>query len=127
MIGLALWTRRSGVTPWQSTIVVATGALLAALMIAHQLVHVSEVLVFWGVLDWFPPRCRSGRRSTGDLRMWGSSADRVGGDCKGAFPGQTSKRVPIAVIVNSGATPFQCPGSTPFWETCRYGVAAVSK
>jgi hypothetical protein len=50
MIGLALWTRRSGATPWQSTIVLATGALLAALIIAHQLVHVSEVLMFWAVL-----------------------------------------------------------------------------
>ena len=50
MIGLALWTRRSSVTPWQSTIVIATGALLAALMIAHQLVHLSEVLMLWGVL-----------------------------------------------------------------------------
>ncbi len=50
MIGLALWARRSGTTPWQSTIVLATGALLAALTIVHQLVHVSEVLMFWGVL-----------------------------------------------------------------------------
>jgi hypothetical protein len=50
MIGLALWARRSGTTPWQSTIVLATGALLAVLMVAHQLVHVSDVLVFWGVL-----------------------------------------------------------------------------
>ena len=50
MIGLALWARRSGATTWQSMIVLATGALLAALMIAHQLVHVSEVLMFWGVL-----------------------------------------------------------------------------
>jgi hypothetical protein len=50
MIGLALWARRSGATPWQSTIVLATGALLAVLMIAYQLVHLSEVLMFWGVL-----------------------------------------------------------------------------
>ena len=50
MIALALWARRSGATPWQSTIVSATGALLAALMMAHQLVHVSQVLMFWGVL-----------------------------------------------------------------------------
>jgi hypothetical protein len=50
MIGLALWARRSGVTPWQSTIALATGALLAAVMIAHQLVTVSDVLMFWGVL-----------------------------------------------------------------------------
>jgi hypothetical protein len=50
MIALALWTRRSSATPWQSTIVLATGALLAALMIAHQLAHVSEVLMFWAVL-----------------------------------------------------------------------------
>jgi hypothetical protein len=50
MVGLALWARRSGATPWQSTIVLATGTLLAALMIAHQLVHLSEVLMFWGVL-----------------------------------------------------------------------------
>jgi len=50
MIGLALWARRSGIIPWQSIIVLATGALLAVLMIAHQLVHVSEVLMFWGVL-----------------------------------------------------------------------------
>ena len=50
MIGLALWARRSGATPWQSTIALTTGALLAALIIAHQLVHVSDVLMFWGVL-----------------------------------------------------------------------------
>lgn len=50
MIALALWARRSGATPWQGAIVLATGALLAALMITHQLVSVSEVLMFWGVL-----------------------------------------------------------------------------
>jgi hypothetical protein len=50
MIGLALWARRSGVMPWQSAIALATGALLAALMIANQLIHVSDVLMFWGVL-----------------------------------------------------------------------------
>jgi len=50
MIGLALWARRSGAMPWQSTIALSTGALLAALMIADQLVHVSDVLIFWGVL-----------------------------------------------------------------------------
>jgi hypothetical protein len=36
--------------PWQSTIALTTGALLAALIIAHQLVPVSDVLMFWGVL-----------------------------------------------------------------------------
>jgi hypothetical protein len=50
MIGLALWTRRSSARPWQSTIALATGALLAALLIVDQLVHVSDVLMFWGVL-----------------------------------------------------------------------------
>jgi hypothetical protein len=50
MIGLALWARRSGTSAWQSTIALATGPLLAALMIAHQLVHVSDVLMFWGIL-----------------------------------------------------------------------------
>jgi hypothetical protein len=50
MIGLALWRRRSGAAPWQSAIVLTIGALLAALMIAHQLVPVSDVLMFWGVL-----------------------------------------------------------------------------
>ncbi len=50
MIGLALWARRSSVRPWQSTITLATGALLAGLMIVHQLVHLSDVLMFWGIL-----------------------------------------------------------------------------
>jgi hypothetical protein len=50
MIGLALWARRSGAIPWQSTIALATGALLAALMIANQAIPVSDVLMFWGVL-----------------------------------------------------------------------------
>lgn len=50
MIGLALWARRSGPAPWQSRIALATGALLAGLMIAHQFVNVSDVLIFWGVL-----------------------------------------------------------------------------
>ncbi len=50
MIGLAVWARRSGATPWQGAITLATGALLAAPMIANQLVHVSDVLTFWSVL-----------------------------------------------------------------------------
>jgi hypothetical protein len=50
MIALALWARRSGAAPWQSTTALATGALLAALMIVHQLMPVSDVLMFWGVL-----------------------------------------------------------------------------
>jgi hypothetical protein len=49
MIALALWARRSGAAPCQSMIAL-TGALLVALLIAHQLVHVSNVLMFWGVL-----------------------------------------------------------------------------
>ena len=50
MTALALWARRSRTRPWQSTTALATGAVLAALMIAHQLVQVSDVLMFWGVL-----------------------------------------------------------------------------
>ena len=50
MIGIALWDRRSGARPWQSAVSLATGALLAALMITDKLVYVSDVLIFWGVL-----------------------------------------------------------------------------
>jgi hypothetical protein len=50
MIGLALWARRSGARPWQSAIVLATGVLLAALTITHQVVEMSDVLMFWGIL-----------------------------------------------------------------------------
>jgi hypothetical protein len=50
MIGLALWARWSGATPWQNTIALTNGVLLATLMIAHQVVHVSDVLMFWGIL-----------------------------------------------------------------------------
>ncbi len=50
MIILALWARRSDLSPWQSTTTIATGVLLAVLTIAHQLVQVSNVLMFWGIL-----------------------------------------------------------------------------
>jgi len=49
-IALAAWARRSDTSPWQSTVAIATGGLLALLAIAHQLTHISDVLMFWGVL-----------------------------------------------------------------------------
>ncbi len=50
MIILALWARRSDLSPWQSTTAIAVGVLLAVLTIAHQLIQVSDVLMFWGIL-----------------------------------------------------------------------------
>ncbi len=47
---LALWARRSDVSPWQSSTAISVGALLAILTTADQLVHLSEVLMFWSVL-----------------------------------------------------------------------------
>jgi hypothetical protein len=49
-IALAAWARRSNASTWQSTVAVATGVLLAPLVVAHQLTHISDVLMFWGVL-----------------------------------------------------------------------------
>jgi hypothetical protein len=50
MISLAVWARRSDACGWQSSVAIATGGLLALLAIASQLTHVSDVLMFWGVL-----------------------------------------------------------------------------
>ncbi len=50
MIILALWARRSDLSPWQSTTTIAAGVLLAVVTIAHQLIQVSNVLMFWGIL-----------------------------------------------------------------------------
>jgi hypothetical protein len=47
---LALWARRSDVSPWQSNTAIAAGAILAILTIADQFTHVSDVLMFWTVL-----------------------------------------------------------------------------
>jgi len=49
-IALAAWARRSDTSAWQSTVAIATGGLLALLAITHQLTHISDVLMFWGVL-----------------------------------------------------------------------------
>jgi hypothetical protein len=49
-IVLALWARRSDASAWQSTTAISTGVLLALLEVANQLMHVSDVLMFWGVL-----------------------------------------------------------------------------
>jgi len=49
-IVLALWARRSDVSPWQSSTAIAAGALLAIVTIADQLAHLSAVLMFWSVL-----------------------------------------------------------------------------
>ena len=49
-IVLALWARRSSASTWYSSTAVATGALLLLLEIARQLTHVSDVLMFWGIL-----------------------------------------------------------------------------
>jgi hypothetical protein len=49
-IALAAWGRRSDASPWQSTVAIATGSLLALLAIAHQLTPISDVLMFWGIL-----------------------------------------------------------------------------
>jgi hypothetical protein len=64
MIGLALWARRSGARPWQSAIVLATGALLAVLMITHQVIEMSDVLMFWGIL-WAGLVCAT-------VSLWGA-------------------------------------------------------
>jgi len=50
MIGLALWARRSDASPWQSTTTMVAGMALAALGIAHQVIQVSDVAMFWGIL-----------------------------------------------------------------------------
>jgi hypothetical protein len=49
-IVLALWARRSDASAWHSSTTMTTGMLLAFLDIAHQLMHVSDVLMFWGIL-----------------------------------------------------------------------------
>jgi len=49
-IVLALWARRSNASAWQSTTTISVGVLLALLEIIHQLMRVSDVLMFWGVL-----------------------------------------------------------------------------
>ena len=49
-IVLALWARRSDASAWQSTTTIITGVLLAFLEMANQLMHVSNVLMFWGIL-----------------------------------------------------------------------------
>jgi hypothetical protein len=49
-IVLALWARRSDAAAWHSSTTIVTGVLLALLEIANQLVHVSDVLMFWGIL-----------------------------------------------------------------------------
>ena len=50
-IGLALWARQSDTSTWQSTTAVVAGMSLAILALAHQIIHVSSVLMFWGVLS----------------------------------------------------------------------------
>ncbi len=50
LILLALWARRSDLSPWQSTTTIAIGVLLAVLTVAHLLIQVSDVLMFWGIL-----------------------------------------------------------------------------
>jgi hypothetical protein len=50
MVVLAAWARRSDAAAWQSSTAIATGALLAILAVAGQVMHVSDVLMFWGVL-----------------------------------------------------------------------------
>lgn len=49
-IVLALWARRPSASAWDSSITTTTGALLLLLAIARQLTHVSDVLMFWGIL-----------------------------------------------------------------------------
>jgi hypothetical protein len=49
-VALAAWARRSDASTWQSTVTIATGGLLALLAMAHQLTHISDVMMFWGVL-----------------------------------------------------------------------------
>jgi hypothetical protein len=49
-IVLAVWARRSDASPWQSTTTMTVGVLLALLEIAHQLMSVSDMLMFWGIL-----------------------------------------------------------------------------
>jgi hypothetical protein len=50
-IVLALWARRSGgESAWHSSTTTAAGALLLLLEIARHLTHVSDVLMFWGIL-----------------------------------------------------------------------------
>jgi len=49
-VALALWARRSDVSPWQSNAAIAAGAILAIATIADQLTRLSDVLMFWTVL-----------------------------------------------------------------------------
>ena len=49
-IVLALWARRSDFSTWQSTTAIASGVFLAILVLARQVMQVSDVLMFWGVL-----------------------------------------------------------------------------
>jgi hypothetical protein len=48
-IVLALWARRSDFSTWQSTTAIVSGIFLAILVLANQMMHVSDVLMFWGV------------------------------------------------------------------------------
>lgn len=47
---LALWARRTDFAHWQSSTSMVTGALLALVVVAHQVVPMSSVLLFWCVL-----------------------------------------------------------------------------
>ena len=49
-IVLALWARRSDVSPWQSSTAIAAGAILAVMTIVDQITQLSGVLMFWTVL-----------------------------------------------------------------------------
>jgi hypothetical protein len=49
-IVLALWARRSDASAWHSSTTTMAGALLLLLEIARHLTHVSDVLMFWGIL-----------------------------------------------------------------------------
>jgi len=49
-IVLALWARRSDFSTWQSTTAIGSGVFLAILVLAQRVTHVSDVLMFWGIL-----------------------------------------------------------------------------
>ena len=49
-VALALWARRSDVSPWQSNAAIAAGVILAITTIADQFTRLSDVLMFWTVL-----------------------------------------------------------------------------
>jgi len=46
---LALWARRTDASTWQSTTTIVAGVFLVFLEMANQLMHVSDVLMFWGI------------------------------------------------------------------------------